>query len=87
MNVFLIALQKRLANDEITLDLYNELAEELKEPVVEPVEVIVVPTELELLKEANLKLTQRLYDAEQVASDNSQSQQELLELLIEMGVI
>lgn len=44
-------------------------------------------TDIEILKEENSTLKQRLYDAEQVASDNSQSQQELLELLLEMGVI
>lgn len=38
------------------------------------------PTELELLK-------QRLYDTGKIAADSNQSQQELLELLIEMEVI
>ena len=38
------------------------------------------PTELE-------KLKQRIYNAEQIAADNSQAQQEMLELLLEIGVI
>ena len=37
-------------------------------------------SEIEILK-------QKLHDAEQVAADTSQSQQELLELLLEMGVL
>lgn len=44
-------------------------------------------TDIEKSQEENTLLKLRLYDAEQVASDNSQSQQELLELLLEMGVI
>lgn len=44
-------------------------------------------TDIEILQEENTLLKLRLYDAEQVASDNSQAQQELLEILLEMGVI
>lgn len=33
------------------------------------------------------KLKQRIYNAEQIAADNSQTQQEMIEMLIEIGVI
>jgi len=53
----------------------------------EPYIPILPKTELELLQEENASLKVRVVRAEQVASETSLAQQELLELLIEVGVI
>lgn len=45
------------------------------------------PSEMEVLKEENELLKSKLQTTEHMARETSQSQQELLELLIEMGVI
>lgn len=44
MNVYLIALKKRLDNGDITQATYDSLAIELKEPVIEVVEYVPTPT-------------------------------------------
>lgn len=44
-------------------------------------------TELELLQEQNEKLKVEMAEAKQIASETSFTQQELIELLIEMGVM
>ena len=52
------------------------------------VEPMIPPkTELELLQETNETLKIRVAQAEQIAIETSVTQQELLELLIEVGVI
>lgn len=52
-----------------------------------PVETEVVPTEIELLQEENIKLKTRLYETEIATAETSSMQEELIMLLIEMGVI
>jgi len=43
-NPYLKALKNRLDNGEISEELYNQLAELLKEPEEEPIEIIPAPT-------------------------------------------
>lgn len=63
------------SEDEVIAYIANNLSEST-----------MTQKQIEILQEANLALSQRLYDAEKVAFDNSQTQQELLELLDEMGL-
>lgn len=49
--------------------------------------VVVEPTEIELLQEENIKLKTRLYETEIATAETSSMQEQLIEMLIEMGVI
>lgn len=52
-----------------------------------PEPVPIIPTEIEILQTENQKLKERIVATEQIAAETSNTQQQLLELLIEMEVI
>ena len=51
------------------------------------IEEIQEPTDIELLQEENIKLKTRLYETEIATAETSSMQEQLIEMLIEMGVI
>lgn len=84
MKQYLDALKNR---EEVPQEILEELEERFKEPIEEPVEVIPVPTEIELLQEENNKLKTKLYEIESITTETSATQELLIELLLDMGVM
>ena len=77
------ALNSGYSAEQVEILTHDEyLMRKANEPIPPP-----PINEIEILKEENERLKIRLRTTEQIASETSTTQQELIELLIDMGVI
>lgn len=83
MEQYLKALRGR---EDISEEVLLELEERFK-VVEEIIDAPVEPTGIELLQQENGELKARLYKTESIMAETSSTQQDLVELLIDLGVI